>query len=257
MFEDLDNDSGFNPQTHGKPTSTPPPAYHQPPPQNHQQTQQPYQNNQNGQGYQNNNNNGYAKKPYQGSYGGGGGGFGKKEEVVEDPYFPVAFYVEKEFPEEVKESLFSLASKMLSKKMTVRINADDKVFIDKLRVLSDKNVEVYMPWRDFNQIDSKRTWNTLTSKAVASQHFTGWEKIPDSVKAMLAAQVRMVFGDKNNSIMLCLITWSRDGASRTIEVTKDTGRGSFIIKLAAHYGFPVMNLMKPQILPIVEKTFNL
>lgn len=255
MFEDLDDSSGFNPKTHGQ-SPAPAPAYHQPAPQN--QAPQPYQNNQNGQGYQSNNGGGgYAKKPYQPGGYGGGGGFGKKEEVIEEPYFPVAFYVEKDFPEDVKESLYNLAVKMIGKKMTVRINADDKVFIDRLKTLTDKCLEVYLPWRDFNQIEGKRTWNTLTSKHVASQHFLGWEKIPDSVKAMLAAQVRMVFGDKNNSIMLCLITWTRDGASKPAEVNKDTGRASFVIKLAANFGFPVMNIMKPQIVPIIEKTFTL
>lgn len=263
MFEDLDDNSGFNPQSPNQQYQKPPAP---PPPQNNNQG---YQSNPSSEqrpqqqgGYQNNQGGGYQQKSYQnkpqGGYGGGGGGgFARKEEVVEDAYFPVAFYVEKDFPEEVKDQLFALANKMIAKKMTVRINADDKVFIDRLKVLTDKNLEVYMPWRDFNQIDSKRTWNTLTSKDVASKHFLGWEKIPDSVKAMLAAQVRMVFGDKNNSIMLCLVTWTRDGASKASEVTKDTGRSSFVIKMASSYGFPILNMMKPQTQLIVEKTFSL
>ena len=271
MFEDLDDNSGFNQQAQGssyaKPPVPPPQNnYQAPAPQGYQNTpppQQAYQNNPAPpQGYQSApQQGGYQQKSYQskpqGSYGGGGGGFARKEEVVEDPYFPIAFYVEKDFPDEVKNQLFALADRMIAKKMTIRINADDKAFIDRLKVLTDKHLEIYLPWRGFNEIDGKRTWNTLTSKHVASQHFLGWEKIPDSVKAMLAAQVRMVFGDKNNSIILCLVTWSRDGASKVLEVTKDTGRGSFIIKMAATYGFPVLNVMKPQSQLIIEKTFNL
>lgn len=153
--------------------------------------------------------------------------------------------------------MFDIASKMIAKKMTVRVNGDDKIFIDRLRTLSDDKVEAYVPWRGFNEIESKRTFNTLTAKHVASLHFLGWEKIPDSVKAILASQVRLMFGDRNNSISLCLITWSRDGASKAAEVSKETGRGSFIVKMASSFGFPVLNLMRPQAQAMVEKTFSL
>ena len=69
--------------------------------------------------------------------------------------------------------------------------------------------------------------------------------------------VRMIFGDKNNSVSLCLITWSGDGASRASEVTKDSGRASFIIKTASHYGFPVVNVGKQNAEAILEKSFGI
>lgn len=199
---------------------------------------------------------GYGGGGYGGG-GGGGGGFARKEDVLQDTYLPVAFHVEKDFPEEVKATLFNLASKMIAKKMTVRINADDKEFIDRLKTLTDDKLEVYLPWRGFNEIESKRTFNTITCKTVASSHFAGWEKIPDSVKAILACQVRMIFGDRNNSITLCLITWTRDGASKPQEVSKDTGRASFVIKMASSYGFPVLNVQRPQVAGLITNTFSL
>lgn len=267
MFEDLDNDSGFNPQTSHQPTPpVAPQTGNQPPVQSaYSKDNQSYNNPPNSGGYNNNNQGGgYQQKSYNqksqgGGYsgGGGGGGFQRKEDVLQDAYMPVSFYVEKEFPEEVKNQIFDIASKMIAKKMTVRINGDDKVFIDRLKVLTDDKLEVYVPWRGFNEIDSKRTFNTITSKHIASQHFMGWDKIPDSVKAIIASQVRLVFGDRNNSIALCLITWSRDGASKASEVTKDTGRGSFIIKMASSFGFPILNLMRPQTQAVIDKTFSL
>jgi len=197
-------------------------------------------------GYNGNNNNG-GNRPF----------FKKKEEVIEEPYVPVVIYVDRDFPPEVKTSLYNIASKLINKKITIRVNGDDKEFADRLTALSDSHVEVYIPWKGFNNMESKHSWNTLTSKHLAQLHFPGWDKIPDSVKALMARNVRMVFGDKNNSIAMCIITWSKDGASKATEVTKDTGRSSFIIKMASSYGFPIVNVAKQTAENILEKTFGL
>lgn len=225
MFDELEVDSNFKVEEVEKTN----------------QNQQSYQNRQQ---YNNQNNQGYR-------------GFPKKEDVPQDPYIPVGVYVEKDFPQEVKTSLYNIASKLIQKKYTVRVHGGDKEFIDKVATLSDKFVEVYLPWRGFNESDSKHTFNTATSKEIARTNFLGWEKIPDSVKAILASQVRLVFGDKNNSIILCLITWSKDGASRSAEVTKDTGRSGFIIKVAATYSFPVVNISKESSGSEIERIFGI
>ena len=225
MFEDLEQDSGFDAQSVKQPAQA--------------QTQQRPSYGQSNSGYGN-------KQPYQ-----------AKDDPVQDPYIAVGMFTEKDFPEEVKTQFYNLASKLIARGITVRINADDKAFIERLRALSNDKVEVYLPWRGFNEIESKKTFNTNTAKDVASKHFSGWEKIPDSVKAILASQVRLVFGDRNNSTILCLVTWSKDGASKGSEVSKDTGRVGFIIKVASHYSFPVLNLSRQNAISIMEKNFNL
>lgn len=197
---------------------------------------------------------------YGGGYGGGGGNpnFKRKEEVVEEPYIPVALFVDRDFPPEIKTSLYNIASRLINKKITVRYNGDDKDFHERISALSDKFVETYIPWKAFNGIENNRHYyNTLTSKHLAQLNFGAWDKISDAVKAMLARNVRMVFGDKNNSVALCVITWSGDGASRPAEITKETGRASFIIKLAGSYGFPVINIGKSNAEAILEKSFGL
>lgn len=217
-----------------------------------------YGNNQGGYN-RNNNQQGAGQQRQGGGYGGGGGNnFKRKEEVIEEPYIPVALFVDRDFPPEIKNTLYNLASKLINKKITVRFNGDDKDFYDRLTALSDKYVEAFIPWRNFNNIENnKHYYNTLTSKHIAQLHFPAWDKIPDSVKALMARNVRMIFGDKNNSVSMCLITWSGDGASRASEVTKDTGRASFIIKTASHYGFPVVNVGKQNAEAILEKSFGI
>lgn len=217
----------------------------------------------NWQNRNNSNNNGGGNNWQNRSNGQGGVGqsssnkWPKKEDKVEKPYIPVTIYVDREFPPEVKTSLYNIGSKLIAKGITVRVNGDDKEFITKLQSLSDVHVEVYIPWRNFNEINSKHYFNSLTSKDIAAKHFQAWDRIPDAVKAMLARNIRMIFGDKNNSITLCLITWTQDGAGRVSEITKDTGKASFIIRAASSYGFPVVNIAKQTAENILEKTFGL
>lgn len=183
--------------------------------------------------------------------------FKKKEDVIEEPYIPVSIFVDRDFPQEAKTSLYNIASKLIAKGITVRINGDDAEFVSKVSALSTKHVEVYIPWKNFNNIESKYYFNSATSKHLANKHFSAWDKIPDAVKAMMARNVRMIFGDKNNSITLCLITWTKDGASKVSELTKESGKASFIIRVAGSYSFPVLNIAKQGAGNILEKTFGL
>lgn len=271
MFEELEDGSGWTPKSAEPQKQEQRPAQNQGYSQNQSQGygQQNNQGSQQQSGYSQGSNNGGYRQNNQGgsggyqqrqSYGGGnggGGGFQRKEDVLQDPYLPVVVYVDKDFSDEAKESLYNIASKLIAKKYTVRVYGTDKDFVDRVKSLSSQFVEVYLPWRNFNEIESKHTFNTITSKEMARQHFSGWDKVPDGVKSILAGQVRLIFGDRNNSISLCVITWSTDGASRAAEVTKDTGRASFLIKLAATYGFPVLNISKQSSGPIIERTFGI
>lgn len=194
---------------------------------------------------------------YNASSSYGGRDFTKKEDVLQEPYIPIAIFVAKEDSDELKYKVYELISKFLLKKLTVRLYCEDKAFVQKCRSLTDKNLEVYIAWKNFNEIESKHSWNTLTSKDIAAKNTPGWEKLPDVVKSILAAQVRMLFGDKNNSVALCCVVNTTDGVTKTHEVTKDTGKAAFIIKTANRYGFPVVNLGKANSLAILERSFNI
>lgn len=180
-----------------------------------------------------------------------------KPEVIEEPYRPVTIYINREFPEEIKNKLFSIASKLIAAGYTVRYNADELDTFKKLNGISSANTEAYVPWKGFNEIDSKHSWNTKTSKHLAQTNFQAWEKLPGVIQSMLARDVRTLFGDKNTSTTMALITWSQDAATKRIEITKDTGRASFILKLAATYSFPIINIQKPGSEEVIAKYFQL
>lgn len=269
MFDDLAEGSGFEVSSVNQQSQAQSSGYQQ-----QRQEGGGYSSGQSGQGYsqQGGGNSGGGYGGNKGSYGGGGGsysgnksgygggakgGFQRKEEVVEDPYLPILMYVEKDYPMEIKNKFHALASRLIGKGFTVRINADDVDFVKRVQSLSSSKVELYLPFKNFNQLESRHSWNTLTSKALAEQHFPAYGKIPDVVKAILASQVRMLFGDRNNSIALMAIVFSPDGASRIAEITKDTGRTSFLIKMACSYSFSVANLGKQSSEALIEKYFNL
>lgn len=182
--------------------------------------------------------------------------FPKKEERLE-PYIPIAVFVDRDYPQEVKEKIYHLIDRFLAKGYVIRINGLDKDFVERVLALSHKNVEVYLPWKGFNNIDSKFTYNSKAIQHITATHFPGWEKIANSVKAILMSQVRMLFGEKNNSVAVCIILYTQDGANKLSEITKETGKLSFIIKLASSFGFSVINIAKDNSIAILEKNFRL
>lgn len=181
----------------------------------------------------------YQKPTYNNS---GGQQWQRKPDVVSPPYLPIAIYIDKDFPQEVKDKLYGVASKLISKGYTIRYNADDRELHPKLQDLSSKNTEAYVPFKGFNEVDTRHYFNTLTSKHMAQENFPAYEKVPGVVQSLLARNIRMLFGDKNNSCAMEVITWSPDGVIKSHLVTKETGRASFIIQVASKYGFGIVNI---------------
>lgn len=208
----------------------------------------------------------YGQSTYQGNSGGqgfnnNGGGFNKfqkKPEVVTDiPYAPVAFFLDRGDPQDVKDRFYRYINLLIGKNLNIRINGDDKEFIAKLKELNYDKLEIYIPWKNFNDIDSKFYYNGETSKLLAAKYSPVYDKLPDAVKALLARNARMLFGEKNNSCVLSLITWSPDAASRIMDISKNTGRSSHIIKMALSNHISVLNVQKEGADMMFKKSFQL
>jgi hypothetical protein len=192
------------------------------------------------------------------SSGGSFSKFQKKPEVVTDiPYAPVAFFLDRDHPQDVKDRYYSYINMLIAKNMTIRINGDDKDFIAKLKELNYDKLEVYIPWKNFNEIESKFYYNGETSKLIAAKYISVYDKLPDAVKALLARNARLLFGEKNNSCVLSLITWSPDAASRIMDISKNTGRASHIIKMALSNHISVLNVQRENADMMFKKSFRL
>lgn len=180
-----------------------------------------------------------------------------KKQVSDIPYLPISFFIDSSYPEEIKQEMFSIIDKLLAKQYTIRINGDDKEFIAKLNALNSQHIEVYIPWKGFNDIDSKYYFNYDALKSIARANFLGWDKIPDTVKAILTRNVRMLLGTSNNSVCLCVVLYTPDGATNKSEVTKESGKFSFIISIANKFGLPVINLKKQKLVEMFLKNYGI
>lgn len=205
-------------------------------------------NNQYGGNYSKNNNgggsnygggnsgNGYRKG------GGGNGGFKRKPDEVKPAYLPVVIHIEDQFPDNIKEDLFKLAGELVNRGYFIRYNCEDPDLHARYQALSQQKTEGYVPWKGFNGLETKFYFNTMTANALAEESNPAWEKLPNIVKAKLARNVRLMFGQNNNSPAMALITWSPDGVTKKEEVTRETGYVGSMIQLADRYRFDVYNI---------------
>jgi len=180
-----------------------------------------------------------------------------KKDPTDVPNTPIVFFVDKSYPEEIKNKIFHYINKLMSKKINIRINGDDKEFIEKVNELKYSNLEIYIPFKGFNDIESKLYFNDETSKLIAAKYMPTIDKLPPVVQSLLARNARLLFGNKNDSCAVAIITWSPDGATKLLEIGKDTGRASHIIKMAVSNFISVLNLQKPNCDIIFNKTFKL
>jgi hypothetical protein len=179
-----------------------------------------------------------------------------KNTIRQTPYLPVAVYIDKDFPVEVKNKLIEYIHQLLARGYTIRVNADDKSLYEQLKNLGP-NVEFYIPWKNFNDIDSKHYFNHEVHKKIAQEHFPAWDKVPDIIKSLLARNVRMILGDRLNSSMFFLLTWSEDGAVTSLDCSNKTGKAAFLIKVASRYKLPVFNIGNEKSLKVFERNFIL
>lgn len=224
----------------------------QQPQQGYQQQapQQNYQQQPQQQSYNNNNN--YNKG---GGYGGGGGqnagiqAYIQQQKTVQDPYLPIVVFIERDFPQEVKDSLVSLVTILTSKGYTVRFNAEDFAIMDKITSQNGDKIEAHLPLSPFKNLQtgeerkSKFKNNSATTDHFAEKTFgPGWNKLKKFIQMLISRNARMLISTNNKSPAKFLITWSPDGATNDIEVSSDTGNVGTMIKMASALAIPTFNV---------------
>lgn len=245
---------------------------------NKPQNQGGYNNNNQNGGY-NNNSNGYSKPQNNYNNQGGGNSYGNKQggynkpqggynksggnedwkakaREVQEPYIPVFLYIDPKFPEDVKENLMSIASRLINNGITVRYNCDDKDIQNKFNSMSFKRTEDYAPFNGFNEVEKSRFgFNTPTSNDIASKQTNNWEQLPKIVKIINSRNIRCIFGNNNKNNARCLITWSPDGATRKSETSSETGNIRYLIEVADRYFLPVFNINNPRSREELDRTY--
>jgi len=188
------------------------------------------------------------------------GGFNKfatkKKDPTDNPYRPVLFYINNDIYHEYKDSILSLVDKMIKEGFVIRITDDPiDMYKDITAKHSGDKVEVYIPWKNFSEIDSKYYFNDDTSKLIAEKYVPGYAKVPDAVKAFMARNVRAVFGDKNSSPVVFIVVGSKDSAMYRRDVKQETGRAGAFIHLGSTSKVNIFNVTNKKSMDVLTNLY--
>lgn len=187
---------------------------------------------------------------YQRGGGGGGGGFNRGNfQRRDEPEGPVELYKpyvgtgNKEVPPQVAEAFKRIALELEKAGYTLRSGGMDGA--EDIFEKAVKKSEIHLPWKGFNDKDSKFTFTTPAAKELAGRYQPGFEGLKPFVQTFLAKNVRMIMGKDLKSPALFMITWSEDGAETITEKSARTGNTGHAIAVAHELRIPVFNFGKP------------
>ena len=190
--------------------------------------------------YGNRNNNNYGGN--RGNYN-NGSNYQNNEPIEVSLYKAYVGTGNKEAPSNVLETMKRLSSELSGFGYTLRtggLDGPDQAFED-----GDPKCELYLPWRGFNNRESKLTFNTPESLGTARMFHTGFDGLKPAIQAFLAKNARMVLGKDMRSPAMFVLCWSEDGAEHQREKTQRTGNVGHVIAIANALKIPVFNLGKP------------
>lgn len=187
--------------------------------------------------------------------GGGNGGFQNKapwqgrkdwkrpEETDMSLYKPYAATGNREAPPHILQKFDELARMLEAKGYTARVGGFEG--IEETVEKATTKHEVHLPFKDFNQKQSKYTWNSERAFAIAKLFHPTFDTLKKGVQTFLAKNARLIMGDKMVSPALFLLTWTEDGAESMREKSSRTGFSGHPIAIAAAINIPIFNLGKP------------
>lgn len=213
-------------------------------------------NNKPNNGYNNNkgynNNGGYQKKSYGGKY---------QEQEVDltnfKLYKPYSVVATKDAPRDVLDTLRNLVTMMKANGFTLRASTSTDMDDVAITTVQDSSTEVYIPWKDFNNVSSKYYFNDKTCLHIAKMFHRSFDSLKPAVQAFLGRTVRMIMGKKPSNYSLFIVVWSEDGAEKVSQITPKTGYISHAISVADALHIPVFNLQNNNAIDRIRNHFSL
>jgi hypothetical protein len=111
---------------------------------------------------------------------------------------------------------------------------------DEAFLSGSSNTELYLPWNGFNSKISEFCDPSVEAFKIAKRFHPNWKSLSYASQKLHARNVHIVLGQDCKSPSLLVIAWTRDGIRENpTKLTGGTGQG---IRIANHYGVPVVNL---------------
>lgn len=181
----------------------------------------------------------------------------KKEEGPFELYKPCIVYGNSDMPASYFETIKSIVSLLNTHGFTLRTLGEtdsDNV----VESVAGKK-EVYIPWKGFNEKETKFYFSTEKSLAIAKLFMDPdkFDSMKPSGQKFRSRNVRAVLGDKINSPAMFILGWSEDGAETAKERTNKSGTLGNLIMVAESMKIPVFNLKKEDSVTRLKNYFNL
>lgn len=149
-------------------------------------------------------------------------------------------------PENVLSQMKQLAHRLDEKGYTLRTNGG-KGGEEALESGTERK-EMHLPWKKFNDRDSKFTKTTDEAKAVIRHFAPSFDTLKPAVQTIIASKAHVILGKDLNNPVKFLVCWTQDGAETVADRNARTGYIGVGIALAASLKIPVFNLKKPDAL---------
>lgn len=124
------------------------------------------------------------------------------------------------------------------------------------KLVSDNvpDVELHLPWKDFNQIpNAASSFNSDECKEYAKRYLPDWGNLKDSHQAFYCKNVRLVLGKSLKQPCQIAIIWSEDGVEGENTRTQQSMHAGHIAAMCRDMRIPVINLHNPDAVSRVRK----
>lgn len=182
--------------------------------------------------------------------GGGGGGFKGKPPLTPEQLIamkmPKSIVMAGNFraPEQLIPVIREIAEMIHQHGFALRASAMDG--FDKLVLDNVQNLEIHLPWKDFNQVGQcESSFNSDECKEFAKRYMPDWGNLKDSHQAFFCKNVRLVLGKSLKQPCQLAIIWSEDGVEGPANRTAQSMHAGHIAAMCKDMRIPVINISNP------------
>lgn len=143
-------------------------------------------------------------------------------------------------PPDILAQMVKIAQKLSGMGYTVRTSGGGPA--DDTFETNTSQVEVYLPWKNFNKKTSQYVRNHKDAPSIVKPFHPTFDSMTDAVKAIIARHAHVILGPDLNTPVDFLICWSQDGIENGDKRSIKSGYMSIPVALAASRSIPVFNL---------------